>query len=191
MADSDSSGLPPKPAAHAAKPPPEMVVEPWDDELSGEILRGVESAVERVGSYLGQKFVIAAPGRLLALTKFVRNQLGFDFLVDLTAVDYPQRERRFELVYILHSFSRNERIRLKANFGLEEHPPSLTPLFPAANWLEREVFDMFGIEFDGHPAMRRLLLPDEWEGFPLRKDASILGMDQKWVQENLGIESGQ
>ena len=68
---------------------------------------------------------------------------------------------------------------------------SLTGLWKNADWLEREVFDMFGIEFEGHPNMKRILMPDEWQGFPLCKDVNILGMDNQWVQQNLGIESGQ
>jgi NADH-quinone oxidoreductase subunit C len=70
-------------------------------------------------------------------------------------------------------------------------PRSLVAIYPTANWLEREVYDMFGIEFEAHPDMRRILLPDEWQGFPLRKDKSILAMDNEWVKANLGIESGQ
>jgi NADH-quinone oxidoreductase subunit C len=95
------------------------------------------------------------------------------------------------LVYILYSFSRNERIRVKARVKEGEKPATMTTVHLTADWLEREVFDMFGIEFEGHPNMKRILMPDEWQGHPLRKDYSILGMDQKWVQENLGIESGQ
>ena len=85
----------------------------------------------------------------------------------------------------------NQRIRVKARVRDGFRPPSLTPVFPGANWLEREVFDLFGIEFAGHPHLTRILLPDGWSGHPLRKDYSIIQMDNRWVRENLGIDSGQ
>jgi NADH-quinone oxidoreductase subunit C len=87
--------------------------------------------------------------------------------------------------------ARNERLRLKVHAAENESVPSVTGIWPVANWMEREAYDMFGIPFEGHPDLRRILLPDEWQGFPLRKDYDILKQDQDWVRENLGIESGQ
>ena len=92
---------------------------------------------------------------------------------------------------ILYSFPRNERVRMKAQFADDASVPSVAGLWPSANWLEREAFDMFGIRFEGHPDLKRILLPDGWKGHPLRKDYGILQQDQDWVQINLGIESGQ
>jgi len=91
----------------------------------------------------------------------------------------------------LYSFSRNERVRVKVLIADGFQPETAVGVHLTANWLEREVYDMFGIEFAGHPDMRRILMPDEWQGYPLRKDYGILQQDQRWVRENLGIESGQ
>lgn len=140
---------------------------------------------------VGQSFAVIPVESALPVLRAFRDRLAFDFLVDVTAVDYPQRPARFELIYILYSFERNQRFRLKTHVPEGERPLSATSVYPAANWLEREVYDMFGIEFAGHPSLKRILLPEGWEGFPLRKDYSIVQQDQKWVQANLGIESGQ
>jgi NADH-quinone oxidoreductase subunit C len=101
-------------------------------------------------------------------------QFGFDLLADLTAVDYLGRTPRFEVVYQLYSLPRGHRLRVKIAVG-EEDPqvPSLTPLWKAANWLEREAWDMFGIRFEGHPDLRRILMYPEFEGHPLRKDYPV------------------
>jgi NADH-quinone oxidoreductase subunit C len=140
---------------------------------------------------LGQEFLIAQPEAVLPILEWLKKEAGFDYLVDVTAVDYPDRAERFELVYILYSFSRNQRIRIKTRIPEGYRPASATAVHPTANWLEREVFDMFGIEFAGHPDLRRILMPEEWQGHPLRKDYSILKQDENWVRENLGIESAQ
>lgn len=142
-------------------------------------------------TYLGQDFIALPVTQLLDAVRYFHASEQFDLLVDLTAVDYPKDQQRFELIYILYSFARNERIRLKTRIAEEEEAPSITSVFKGADWLEREVFDMFGIRFAGHPNLKRILLPDEWQGHPLRKDSSIIGMDNAWVQAHLGIESGQ
>ncbi|HEY8370432.1 MAG TPA: NADH-quinone oxidoreductase subunit C [Thermodesulfobacteriota bacterium] len=100
---------------------------------------------------------------------------GFDFLVDLTAVDYPGRAERFEVVYHLYSFAANQRLRVKTRASESTPVPSLTGLWKAANWLEREVWDLFGVRFEGHPNLTRIVLPDDWVGHPLRKDYPIGG----------------
>lgn len=95
---------------------------------------------------------------------------GFSLLTDLTAVDRYPATPRFEVVYHLTAPDARARIRLKARIAETGAVPSATPVWPGANWLEREVFDLYGIRFDGHPDLKRILMPDDWEGYPLRKD---------------------
>ena len=103
-----------------------------------------------------------------------RADLAFALLAELTAVDYWPREPRFELVYILVSIAHRQRLRLKVRLnGNDAHAATVSDLWPAANWLEREVWDLFGIVFDGHPDPRRLLMPEDWDGYPLRKDYPV------------------
>jgi len=101
--------------------------------------------------------------------------LRFTTLVDITAIDHPERERRFDMVYHFLSMWQNHRIRVKVAVGEEDMVPSLVPVYPAANWFEREVFDMFGILFSGHPDLRRILTDYGFRGFPLRKDFPTTG----------------
>ena len=103
-----------------------------------------------------------------------RPELRFSLLAELTAVDYHPREPRFELVYLLVSLEHRHRLRLKVRLaGNDARVQTVTAVWPAANWLEREVWDLFGIVFDGHPDPRRLLMPEDWDGFPLRKDYPV------------------
>ncbi len=138
-----------------------------------------------------QPIVLIAVEQLREISRYCRDEEKFDMLVDLTAVDWPKREKRFDVVLNLYSFAKNERLRLKAHAGETEPAPSVCEIWPSANWMERECYDMFGIIFEGHPDLKRILLPDEWQGHPLRKDYDILKQDTDWVRENLGIESGQ
>lgn len=168
-----------------------MATEAWEDTLSSHLHSTFVQAILKTESFRGQPFAEINPDSLHAVVAFLRDQHAFDYLCDLTAVDYPKDEARFELVVILYSFEQNRRVRIKTRFSESYHPQSLCSFYLAANWLEREVFDMFGIHFKGHPNLKRILMPDDWQGFPLRKERNILDMDQTWVQNHLGIESGQ
>ena len=142
-------------------------------------------------TYLGQNYLGVDRSLIPNLLRILRDEEQFDYCVDVTAAHYPKRERQFDIVWILYSFARNERMRVKTQIADGEHIPSAVSIWPAANWLEREAYDMFGLQFDGHPDLKRILLPEGWKGHPLRKDYGIIQQDQEWVQINLGIESGQ
>jgi NADH-quinone oxidoreductase subunit C len=185
----------PKPAAaaHAAppKPPAVMVTTPWESDITQLLKDRFGAEITEFSTYLGQNFLVAKPEEVIPILETLKVELDFDYLVDVTAVDYPKRAERFDVVYILYSFARNERMRVKTMIPDGFSPATAVTVHLAANWLEREVFDMFGIQFAGHPDMRRILLPEEWQGYPLRKEYGILQQDDGWVRENLGIESGQ
>ena len=113
---------------------------------------------------------VAAVARALR----ARPELAFALLAEITAVDFWPREPRFELIYILVSPAHGHRLRLKVRLpGTDPHVGTASDVWPGANWLEREVWDLFGIAFDGHPDPRRLLMPEDWEGHPLRKDYPV------------------
>lgn len=171
--------------------PTVMQAVPWEGELPQRLTTLFPDTDLKCQTYVGQHFITIDVAAVPSVVRHLRDEEGFDMLTDLTAADYPKDAARFEIVYILYSFGKNERIRVKTRVSEAQAVPSIVPLFDAANWLEREVFDMFGIHFAGHPDLKRILMPDDWHGYPLRKDASIIGMDQEWVQKNLGIESGQ
>ena len=190
-----AKAAPPKPAAAAhpapPKPPATMAATPWDSDLAKEVKERFSDRIVETSSYLGQSFIVVKPDTTVPLIEYLKLDADFDYLVDITAVDWPKRAERFDVVYILYSFARNERVRIKTYIAEGYKPETLVNVHLTSNWLEREVFDMFGIEFAGHPDMRRILLPEEWQGYPLRKDYGIIQQDDRWVQENLSIESGQ
>lgn len=142
-----------------------------------ERLRGAfPEAIVDTTEFRGQLSVYLRPEMLLDVARFLRDdgELNYNFLENLCGVDYLGRNPRFEVVYHLLSFSNHHRLCLKV--GLPERAPhvdSLTPLWSTANYQEREAFDMFGITFDGHPNLERILMPDDWEGHPLRKDVPL------------------
>lgn len=185
-----------KPAAPVAKPaapvkPAGPVPEPWNAPLPNELKRRFGSAVSEASVYIGQNYLVVDAAVAHDILRILRDEKQFDYCVDLTAVHYPKRERQFDVIWILYSFAKNERLRVKTEIRDGDSAPSVASLWPTANWLERECYDMFGVRFEGHPDLRRILLPDEWKGFPLRKDYGIYEQDQAWVRANLHIESGQ
>lgn len=149
------------------------------------------SGIKEASTYMGQNYLVVDESIVMEVLRFLHDDEQFDYCVDITAVHYPKREKQFDIVYILYSFPRNERIRVKTQIADGQAQPTASGIWPTANWLEREAFDMFGIKFEGHPDPRRILLPDGWTGHPLRKDYDILKQDTEWVKANLGIESGQ
>ena len=168
-----------------------MQTTPWESELTQALATAFGDSILAFETYAGQSFLTAKPAAVRSILEALKTDHAFDSLVDITAVDYPLRPERFDLIYIVYSHPRNERVRVKTRLMDGEPAASAVPVFAGANWLEREVFDMFGIVFEGHPDLRRILLPEGWTGHPLRRDYPILGMDKEWVKNNLGIESGQ
>jgi NADH-quinone oxidoreductase subunit C len=144
-----------------------------------ELLRSWNpKAVVEVSEFRGETTIVV-PRELLRVTaEHCRQDSGlqYNLLTDATCLDRYPHEPRFELNYHLVSIPRREKVRLKVKLsGNDPVVDSLVPVWPGANWLEREIFDLFGIRFSGHPDLRRILLPDDWEGYPLRRDYPVEG----------------
>ncbi|OGP31422.1 MAG: hypothetical protein A2073_00805 [Deltaproteobacteria bacterium GWC2_42_11] len=119
---------------------------------------------------------------LLHVSRFLRDnpEMQFNFLVDVVGVDYLPQRPRFEVVYHLYSIPKKHRLRLKIKVDENENCPSVTSVWKSADWAEREVFDMFGIVFDNHPSLKRIYMPEDWDGFPLRKDYPLRGYKDQY-----------
>jgi NADH-quinone oxidoreductase subunit C len=143
-------------------------------------------AIGEASEFVGQLSVVVSGNQIVAICDFLRtdSETPFDYLSDLTCVHYPDRKQTpFEVVYNLYSIPANERVRLKVD--ISEEVESVTSVWPSANWLEREVFDLFGVRFSKHPDLRRLLLPPDWEGYPLRKDFPLEFIENAWTEKHL------
>ncbi len=187
-----ASPAPPKPAA-AAKPaaaheppkaaPPAGPVEPpppADTPLPGFIAAlqaALPGSVTHISYWVGDWTIVVPAARILEIARYLREspEAAFDLCSDVTATDWPPRAERFDVVYCLYSIRHRHRLRVKARVADHQPIASVTPVWPSSNWLEREVFDMFGIEFTGHPDLRRILMPDDWQGYPQRKDYPLEG----------------
>jgi NADH-quinone oxidoreductase subunit C len=164
------------PPAGPTEPPP-----PAGTELPAFITTlqsAVPGSVTHISYYLGDWTIVVAVAHLIEAGRHLRDadNAAFDFCSDVTATDWPLRaDGRFDVIYCLYSTRHRHRVRMKLRVGEHQPVPSVTGLWPAANWLEREVYDMFGVNFTGHPDRRRILMPDDWQGFPQRKDYPLEG----------------
>lgn len=159
-----------------------------DDALVVRLRERFAGAVKEATTFLGQLSILVEPSSIVEVCRALRDdeETAFNYLSDVTCVHFPEREDApFEVVYNLYSIERGERVRLKARVGEEEGVESVTSVWPAANWMEREVYDLFGVKFRNHPDLRRLLLPPDWEGHPLRKDFPLEFMENEWTVKHL------
>ena len=138
------------------------------------------SKIKKTSILFDELLIETDENELLNVIQFLKsnNKLKFRQLIDIAGVDYPEDEKRFKLIYLLLSHENNLRLKVQINFEVAKKIPTLTKIFPSANWMEREVFDMYGIEFIDHPDLRRILTDYNFEGFPLRKDFPLTGFNE-------------
>ena len=187
-------GLADQAAAGAPKPPVKKKEEgpkptdASDHALVKKLKSKFGEAIGDASEFIGQLSVNIAAPQIVAVCDYLKSdpETSFNYLSDLTCVHYPdRREAPFEIVYNLFSIDSNERVRLKVRTS--GSVDSVTSVWPSANWLEREVFDLFGVTFTNHPDLRRLLLPPDWEGHPLRKDYPLEFIENAWTEKHLPV----
>jgi NADH-quinone oxidoreductase subunit C len=155
-------------------------------KLKSQFGEAVIDAVE----FLGQVSIRVESGNIVEICAFLRTDedTPFNYLSDLTCVHYPMnKEAPLEIVYNLLSIKRNERVRLKVGTTEKGSVPSVTSVWPSANWMEREVYDLFGVAFSNHPDLRRILLPPDWVGHPMRKDYALEFIENEWTEKHLPV----
>jgi NADH-quinone oxidoreductase subunit C len=191
---SERATAPAAPAVPGAPKPPvkkkEEGPKPTDASahpLVNELKEHLRDAVLEATEFIGQVSIRVAAASIVQVCDYLRqNKIRFNYLSDLTCVHFPQRaEAPFDIVYNLYSIPQNERVRLKVAVNEETGIDSVTSVWPAANWMEREVYDLFGITFHNHPDLRRILLPPDWEGHPLRKDYPLEFVENEWTAKHL------
>ncbi len=154
-----------------------MLPENLQENATASAVESFDAAAVLAGKFdRGELTLEIAPGSIVSVCRFLKQELRFVRLSTVTGVDWYPAEPRFEVVYHLHSPERNERLRLKCRLpGSDPEIDSVTGVWRGANWYERETFDLFGVRFRNHPDLRRIMLPDDWEGHPLRKDCPVTG----------------
>ncbi len=174
--------------APPAKKGPVITIDITGDPFIDRIKERFGDSITETVATLNQQIVRVKKAAYLDLCHYLRDdeEFPFDMCTDLTATHWPERAgEEFDIVLLLYSVSKNRRIRVKAAIADGEAAPSVTPIWEGANWMEREAFDMFGIKFEGHPDLRRILLPEDWPGYPLRKEYPIEYRDNEWTDKHL------
>ena len=169
---------PPEPA-----PPPDVTLPAFITSLQAAL----PGSVAQISYWVGDWTIIVPLARLLEVAAHLHDapDAAFDRCSDVTATDWPPRAQRFDVIYALYSTRLRHRVRVKVHAADGERVPSVTGIWPAANWLEREVYDLFGIPFEGHPDLRRILMPDDWQGHPQRKDYPLEGPGELLLESPL------
>jgi len=179
---------PPAAAPPSGPPDPPPPADKTAPPFIASLQAAIPGAVAHVSYWVGDWTIVVPVDQLLAVARHLRDagDALFDFCSDVTATDWPPRaEGRFDVVYCLYSTRLRQRVRLKVKASEHQGVPSVTGVWPAANWLEREVYDMFGVNFTGHPDRRRILMPDDWQGFPERKDYPLEGPGELLMENPL------
>ena len=166
-------------------------------EVAKEAIKKNCNPVE-ISDDFNQLQISISADQILDVVDFIKNDKACEFrqITDIAGVDFPDRQKRFEVIYHFLSFKHNSRLRIKIIIGEDESIPSITTIFPAANWFEREAFDMYGIQFKDHPDLRRILTDYGFEGYPLRKDFPLSGnveirydeIDKKIIHEPVNLQ---
>ena len=168
---------PPKPPWEEKPVPPEHE-DAADDKDTVTLAAALDGVVLGADRFAGEVTISIPAGRIVEVGRFLKSECDFTFLVDLTAVDWPEREEgRFDVIYWLHRFDDSKRLRLRAVLAEDEPIASVTGVWKVADWMEREVYDLFGIVFEGHPNLERILTWEGFNGHPLRKDFPVEGID--------------
>ena len=149
-------------------------------EVEQVINSELTSKIKNTSINFDELLVETTQDNLIQVILFLKSheKLKFRQLIDIAGVDYPAEEKRFKLIYLLLSHEMNKRIKISISFELGKKIPTLTKVYPSSNWMEREVFDMYGIEFTDHPDLRRILTDYNFEGYPLRKDFPLTGFNE-------------
>ena len=166
-------------------------------EVAKEAIKNNCKPIE-ISDDFNQLQISISADQILDVVDFIKNDEACEFrqITDIAGVDFPDRQKRFDVIYHFLSFKHNSRLRIKIIIGEDESIPSITSIFPAANWFEREAFDMYGIQFKDHPDLRRILTDYGFEGYPLRKDFPLSGnveirydeIDKKIIHEPVNLQ---